>query len=667
MAAIHVFLSYSHDSSAHKERVLKLAQRLRADGIDVHLDRFIQGTPTNGWDRWMLDELDQARYVLVTFTQDYALRYRGHVKPGEGKGGDFEGGGILQSTYDFPQNSSRFIPIVFSTDDVRYIQVPLRRHTYYLMPSRYSELLDFLTGKPAVTPEPLGEPGRNGGTDRRSSEGHAAFSWDGRPALPKHFVGRVRELSALKHAVMKTHAPIVVVKAVGGQGKTTLVAKWLSEYETETTHQFNLVYYFSAYRFGVEFIGFLEFAVGALHAGGSQPHSSTAVLAHELIEIMKRHPTLIVIDGVERWLQGGNDSADTGGRWTSDSRDEAESAGGFNHLLEAISTLRNGSKLVLTTRATPKVLDNVDAESMIELGTSERRGLSGLSDREGLLLFDRMKIKGSDIEKRACVRELEGHPLSMTLLGGVLLRLGKAIESRGKVYPQLASRDKALSSILQQAGELCGGDVAILQAAAICPEMAPIEALHHAMGGSIDADLLRLKIAELEEWGLLSLADTRQRHLQLHPLVRVHFALTIPDAGPVHARLSNYFEGVPISDRARSLSRVTPRIWSVEHAAAAGDHARAVELLIDKPLVAPGSSATNAALGMMSLSSWFQAFGQSAFELEWTRKLTLGAPALIKRKLLNSMVVAARRCGMPGTADRLIEEALSIKDDSDVT
>ncbi|MCP4656050.1 MAG: hypothetical protein GY856_11605, partial [bacterium] len=33
--APRVFLSYSHDSDEHRDRVLALADRLRADGIDA--------------------------------------------------------------------------------------------------------------------------------------------------------------------------------------------------------------------------------------------------------------------------------------------------------------------------------------------------------------------------------------------------------------------------------------------------------------------------------------------------------------------------------------------------------------------------------------------------------------------------------------------------------
>lgn len=35
-----VFVSYSHDSDAHRERVLALSERLRRDGIETMLDQY---------------------------------------------------------------------------------------------------------------------------------------------------------------------------------------------------------------------------------------------------------------------------------------------------------------------------------------------------------------------------------------------------------------------------------------------------------------------------------------------------------------------------------------------------------------------------------------------------------------------------------------------------
>ncbi|MBV8232986.1 MAG: hypothetical protein JO329_23655 [Planctomycetaceae bacterium] len=43
--APRVFLSYSHDSAEHADRVLALAYALRDRGIDVILDRFVHPAP----------------------------------------------------------------------------------------------------------------------------------------------------------------------------------------------------------------------------------------------------------------------------------------------------------------------------------------------------------------------------------------------------------------------------------------------------------------------------------------------------------------------------------------------------------------------------------------------------------------------------------------------
>ena len=46
-----IFLSDSHDSDAHRETVLQLSERLRKDGFDTRLDRYVNGSPEVGWPR----------------------------------------------------------------------------------------------------------------------------------------------------------------------------------------------------------------------------------------------------------------------------------------------------------------------------------------------------------------------------------------------------------------------------------------------------------------------------------------------------------------------------------------------------------------------------------------------------------------------------------------
>jgi hypothetical protein len=77
-----ILISYCHDSTEHKEFVLRFARRLRKDSIDAQIDQFVSGRPQGGWPRWMLDRLDWAEFVFLICTETYRRRFRGHEKPG---------------------------------------------------------------------------------------------------------------------------------------------------------------------------------------------------------------------------------------------------------------------------------------------------------------------------------------------------------------------------------------------------------------------------------------------------------------------------------------------------------------------------------------------------------------------------------------------------------
>jgi hypothetical protein len=72
VSTIVAFISYSHDTDEHKLRVLTLANRLRADGIDVHIDQY-EDSPPEGWPRWMEAWIRKAQYVLVLCTETFMI------------------------------------------------------------------------------------------------------------------------------------------------------------------------------------------------------------------------------------------------------------------------------------------------------------------------------------------------------------------------------------------------------------------------------------------------------------------------------------------------------------------------------------------------------------------------------------------------------------------
>jgi hypothetical protein len=160
---INVFISYSHDSDEHRERVLGLSERLRADGIPTLLDRYVgMGSPPEGWPRWMLNGLDAASHVLCVCTGIYYRRFRGLEVPGRGRGVDWEGALITQALYDWRSVSNKFIPVLLDQTGKDCVPEPLRTQTSYVVDSEagYQALYDALLNQNGVEPGPIGDPKR---------------------------------------------------------------------------------------------------------------------------------------------------------------------------------------------------------------------------------------------------------------------------------------------------------------------------------------------------------------------------------------------------------------------------------------------------------------------------------------------------------------------------
>lgn len=153
-----VFISYSHDSDAHRLRVLALSERLRRDGYETRLDRYVNGSPPEGWPRWMLNQFDDATHVLVVCTETYYRRFRGKEAPNVGKGVDWEGAVITQELYNDKSLNTRFIPVVFEPADTAHIPEPLRPYSHHQPTDdgAYEQLLDAIEGTAGVEPTPVG-------------------------------------------------------------------------------------------------------------------------------------------------------------------------------------------------------------------------------------------------------------------------------------------------------------------------------------------------------------------------------------------------------------------------------------------------------------------------------------------------------------------------------
>ena len=159
METIKVFISYSHDSDEHKQKILDFTMKLIDWGIECELDQFLEGTPIEGWPRWMVNQIEQSDYVIIVNSATYKERFEGKSPEGIGLGGKWEGAIITQQLYDAELNNLKFIPVLLDKRDDTCVPVVLRGATYYniLLDEQFEDLYRYITNQPRIVKPNLGK------------------------------------------------------------------------------------------------------------------------------------------------------------------------------------------------------------------------------------------------------------------------------------------------------------------------------------------------------------------------------------------------------------------------------------------------------------------------------------------------------------------------------
>ncbi|MEQ5287558.1 toll/interleukin-1 receptor domain-containing protein [Providencia huaxiensis] len=150
-----VFISYSHDSELHKDWVLQLATRLRANGVDVLLDRW---NLKLGQDlaSFMERGLSSSNRVLCICTEDYIK------KSNAGMGGAGYEKQIITAELLSDLNTNWIIPVVRNNLPSKKVPTFLASRLYIdfnddnLYESHYEEVLRDLLDEPILPIPPLG-------------------------------------------------------------------------------------------------------------------------------------------------------------------------------------------------------------------------------------------------------------------------------------------------------------------------------------------------------------------------------------------------------------------------------------------------------------------------------------------------------------------------------
>jgi hypothetical protein len=106
----------------HSRRVLDLANELGLAGFDCDIDQY---HVNESWPAWMERRIAWADFVLVVCTSIYLQRWNNEEKPGVGLGAQWESLLTRQHLYQAPCANNKFVPVVFETEHIECIPVPL--------------------------------------------------------------------------------------------------------------------------------------------------------------------------------------------------------------------------------------------------------------------------------------------------------------------------------------------------------------------------------------------------------------------------------------------------------------------------------------------------------------------------------------------------------------
>lgn len=424
-ASPKVFISYSHDSQEHKERVLALADRLREDGIDSSIDQY-EDSPPEGWQRWMLNQVEAADYALIVCTQQYDRRFRGQEEVGKGKGVTWEGGVIIQELYDAQGQNSKFIPVTFTPEDSESIPSPLRSATFYRLDTvdGYELLYRRLTNQPRTRKPVLGKLRTLPHRERKQlfqeesqpSENESSSEFQARPlnffALDDRWVGRSNLIQDLSHRIQESCRLLILV-GMTGIGKTALGERIAVELEGwfgsdwSRFHQEN-------FEDGQQSSDFASVAARWLEKWGElitlEDRKDSQRLLYRLICHLCENRYLIQMDSLENILQGNEEEG-----W-NDFKDEWW-VKFFDSYLKAEASQ---SCIILTSQDLPGQIEAIGTRSQ---NFWYCQPLSGLENPEQIALFEKTELDASPTSAGRPYLErigiaYEGHPLALRVIAG---------------------------------------------------------------------------------------------------------------------------------------------------------------------------------------------------------------------------------------------------------
>jgi tetratricopeptide (TPR) repeat protein len=695
-----VFISYSHDSAEHSERVLRFADALRSHGVDAELDRYHQ-RPPQGWPAWCEEQLrpQVSSHVLMICTQTYHDRVQNQVPADEGRGVFWEGRIIHNYVYGAKRNE-RFIPVLLDGATTEHIPIPLRNYGHYrisrfdLTDPGYAELYRDLTGQPYVTKPGLGKlvalP------ERQPVTTFPPLIASSRLPSATLLLGRERELAMLDAAWSgDSKKNVVTIVAFGGVGKSTLAARWAATKYGDVERYFD----WSFYRQGSSDV-FLKTALEFFgDAGLAASVADGWTKGERLAHLVTEQRTLLILDGLEP-LQDAK---------TGELRDPA-----LTSLLRGLAARHRGLCVVTTRQEIPD-LDTFRGT------TAPQWKLSHLSKEAGASLLESLGVRGTAEERETLAADVKGHALTLTLLGKFLaeahdgdirrrdlvsLHEADSEETDGhafrvmEAYEDWLARDgrhvelailRLLGLFDRPATPDCLG--ALRQAPAIKGLTDSLVTLTGAQWNLAVKRLVQLGFVEEQRWEAPRIAGYSEEEarrmeaeriepadaqppqiaaerpmagiaLDAHPLIREHFARRLRESAPevwraAHGRLYEHLrDSVPYWPE--GVDGLQPLYQAIAHGCHAGRAAESSEQVYhDRILRGTAGPYAFYSLKMLGLIGADLAAVRCFFTLPW-KQLTVDLPVKDQGWLLNEAAVSLRALGRLEEAREPMRAALEV-------
>jgi tetratricopeptide (TPR) repeat protein len=251
------------------------------------------------------------------------------------------------------------------------------------------------------------------------------------------FVGRHDKLKQLNDWILTPEnvnpTSVFVIVSIGGNGKSALAWHWFNQVAPRVYNWAGRLWW--CFYGDAEALSYSRFITEAFcyvtgkpvrcdPQTGEAPKKSLEGYERQLLDALKQHPFLIVLDGFERLLNAYRVGQQTGFqddvssteniakklRRTSDYR--------FESLLQELATI-NTSRILITSRLFPEIIETPTSQP---INGCFRDELHGLSDDDALKLWHSFEVSGSRDRLLALFRSFGNHPLLIQALANVVAR-----------------------------------------------------------------------------------------------------------------------------------------------------------------------------------------------------------------------------------------------------